>query len=125
LSDLQIGSQRRDRPVVYPLMALLQQFGPLLQPLLGQSHKWRVLRDQALDRLHDGLDLNSIEVRIDVLKHSIVGCLCIRCFRSLDGWVSIGIVVGRCPIGTHHADTVDLDDRVLVDNAHDLRVVPP
>jgi hypothetical protein len=76
-----------------------------------------------LDRLHDDLDPNNIVVHIEILNNSIVGCLCIRHFRSFDGWVSNGNVSGRSSRGTHHVDTTFLDDWVLVDAVPNLMVV--
>jgi hypothetical protein len=63
------------------------------------------------------------KVQIQILNVSVAWCSDIGHFRSHDAWVSAGAVVGRCPSGTHHADMVGLDVRVLVDAAPDLRVV--
>jgi hypothetical protein len=78
-------------------------------PLLRQSHQWSVLRYQALDWLHDGLEPNNIEVWIEVLNHYVAGCACIGWFRSPDGWVSARTVTGKCSSGTHNADAIGLN----------------
>jgi hypothetical protein len=78
---------------------------------------------QALDCLHDGLELDDVHIQIDVLNHSVIGCLCIGCFGSPDGWVSIGNVPRRRPDGAHYADTMGPDSFIPVDVAPNLRVV--
>jgi hypothetical protein len=76
-----------------------------------------------LDRLHDGLELNDVEVWIEVSEHSIAWCLCIGPFGSPDCGVFAGTVMGRHPVGTNHADAASLGDRVLVDAAPDCGVI--
>jgi hypothetical protein len=93
----------------------------LFAPLLGQSHKWRILWDQALDQLHDSLELNGIEVWVEVPDNFVARCPSVGRFRSPDGWVSVGIVVGRRPAGTHHADAASLNDRITIDVVPNLR----
>jgi hypothetical protein len=62
----------------------------------------------ALDRLHDNLEPDDVEVRIEVLYHSNAGCPCIGHFRSPDGWVTTGTISRKHPGETHHADAVGL-----------------
>jgi hypothetical protein len=76
-----------------------------------------------LDRLHDGLETNNIEVWIEILNDSIAWSPRIRRFRSFDGWVSAGNVSRGCLGRTHHADVAGLNGRVSVDPAPNLRVV--
>jgi hypothetical protein len=81
------------------------------------------LRDHALDRLHDGLEPNGVEVRIEIPNDSVASCSCIRRFRSPDGWVYVGTILRWCPDKTHHVDTAGFDSRVPADTAPDLRIV--
>jgi hypothetical protein len=70
-----------------------------------------------LDHLHDGLEPNVFEVQIEVPDNSVAGCPCTGRFRSPDGRVSAGTVMGRCSGGTHHVHMADLDSKVPVDVA--------
>jgi hypothetical protein len=125
----QIDSQWKAHPISYPSTPPpLRRFhcNDLLHcfsTLQGQGNQWRVLRDQALNRLYDSLEPNGVEVRVEVLDHSVVWCSCVRCFRSPYYWVSTGIVAGSCTAGTHHADTASLDSRIPVDVVSNLMVI--
>jgi hypothetical protein len=76
-----------------------------------------------LDRLHDGLEMNTVEVRIKIPNHPVARCPYIRCYRSPDGWVFTRTVTRRCHGETHHADAAGLNIRVLVDIAPEFRVI--
>jgi hypothetical protein len=66
---------------------------------------------------------NDIEVRVEVLDHSVAWCSCVGCFRALDCWVSAGTITESYLARTHHADTASLDHKIVVDAASNLMVV--
>jgi hypothetical protein len=76
-----------------------------------------------LNRLHDSLEPNGVEVWVEVSDHSVAWCPCVSHFRSIDCWVSAGTVAGSHPAGTHHADTASLNGKIPVDVASNLGVV--
>jgi hypothetical protein len=115
LLDLQINFQWRACPAGYPLMTLCNDLAHCFSPMLGQSHQWRDFRDQTLDRLHDGLESNDVEVQIEFPDNFVAGCPCIVHFRSPDGWISAVTVAERCPTVSHHTDMESFDSRILVD----------
>jgi hypothetical protein len=92
-------------------------------PLLGQSYEWRVLQDHPLNRLHDCLEPQNVEVQVQIPNDSIAGCPSITRFRSPDGRVLVGAILRVDPGWTHHADAAGLDGRVQVATAPDLWVV--
>jgi hypothetical protein len=94
-----------------------------LSPLMCQCNKGRTFRCQALDRLHDSLEPHDIEIRIQVLDHSIVGHLGVGCLSSPNGGISTGAVVRWIPDWIHHEDQVTLFGRVPASTYLNLRVV--
>jgi hypothetical protein len=73
-----------------------------------------------LDRLHDGLESNDVEVQVKISDDSVALHLSIRRFRSPDGWLAARVVLRRWPSRAHHADAAGLNGRVPADVAPDL-----
>jgi hypothetical protein len=79
-----------------------------LSPLLSQSNKGRAFRCHPLDGLHDSLELNDVEIRIQILDHSTIGRPSIERFRSPIGGVSARAVMRRIPVRGHQEDEATL-----------------
>jgi hypothetical protein len=91
-----------------PLVELGQQGGNNRVPCAG----W----------LHNRLDLNSIDVRIQVLDQATARCSSIECFWYSNGGISTGAVVWPITIWGHHEDKATAIHGLPVGTGPNLRV---
>jgi hypothetical protein len=93
------------------------------RPLLSQSNKGRAFKYHSLNGLHNRLELNGVEVRIQILDHSIIGRPSIECFWSPDSGISGRAVLRGSSRRGHHDNEAALLDGILICTSPDLGII--